>query len=214
VFSPGEIVAVFPQTNPPAQLATSASSASSAPLPLTISGVSATLNGEAVPLWFVSPGQLNVQIPYEAPVGTSATLEINNNGQIASWTLPIISAASPGIFVNPGSGNIVNGLPAPSPGTETALYVTGIGAVTPAIATGAAPAASTPLSGLPAPVQNVSVTVNGKPATVQFAGIIWGNIGVAQINFTVPLGTPAGAAQVVVTVGSASSAPAPLIVGN
>lgn len=170
------------------------------------------INGEAVPLWYVSPGQFNIQIPYEVPVGKSVTLEINNNGTVVSSQPLTIALTAPGIFTDQ-AGNIANGLPTVKPGGETTLYLTGIGAVTPSIATGAAPAASTPLSALPAPSQPVTVTVNLVPTVTQFAGIIPDLVGVAQINFTVPAGTPTGPVPVTVTVGGAS-ATANLLVSN
>ncbi len=199
VYAPGEIVAVFGSN-----LSPSTTSTSSVPFPLTMAGVSATINGEAVPLWFLSPAQMNIQIPYEATVGANLTLEINNNGAVTSQNF-LVSSAAPGIFTAANTTNIANGLAAPEPGTETTLYVTGVGAVTPSIATGAAPALSTPLSDLPAPTQNVTVTVNNVPATVNFDGIIWGLVGVDQINFIVPAGTPAGTVPVVVKVGTATA---------
>lgn len=206
-YAPGEIVAIFGSN-----LASSTDSASTVPFPLTTAGVSATLNGEAMPLWYVSPTQMNLQIPYEAPVGSEVILEINNNGKVVSQTM-LVAPAAPGIFTLPGTTDIANGLPAPHAGTETTLYLTGIGAVNPSIATGAAPAADTLLTNLPVPVQNVTVTVNGVPTSVEFDGIIWGLVGVAQINFIVPSGTPAGTVPVVVKIGSAS-ATANLIVAN
>lgn len=199
VYAPGEIIAVFGSN-----LAPSTASASSVPFPLTMAGVSAIINGEAVPLWFVSSGQMNIQIPYEVNVPAPATLEINNNGAVTSQTF-LVTATAPGIFTVPGTNNISNGLPAPQPGTETTLYLTGVGAVNPSIATGAAPASSTSITDLPAPTQNVTVSVNGVPTSVEFAGIIWGLVGVAQINFTVPGGTPAGSVPVIVQVGSATA---------
>lgn len=198
VYAPGEIVAVFGSA-----LAPATSSTSGVPFPLTMAGVSATINGQAAPLWYVSSGQFNLQIPYETTVGNAATLEINNNGAVTSQSF-MVAAAAPGIFTDV-NGNIANGLPVVKPGTETTLYITGMGAVTPAIATGAAPPAATAITSLPAPTQNVTVAVNGVRTQIEFDGIIWGLVGVAQINFTVPPGTPVGAIPVTVTVGSASA---------
>ena len=197
IYAPGMTVAVFGS-----QLAPSGTGLSSiAPLALTMAGVAATVNGEAAPLLYVSPNQVNVQIPYEIPVGSPATLEIDNNGQITSISF-FVAATAPGIFVDT-SGNIVNGnLPA-IPGQPTALYLTGAGAVSPPVATGAAPTPGT----IPTPVQTVSVTVNGVqvPTPLYYNGISGNLVGVVQVNFEVPPGTPLGRQPVVVTIGSASS---------
>ncbi len=125
-FAPGMLLTVFGSS-----LAPSPMGAKSLPLPATMAGVAVTLNGQSVPLLYVSPGQLNVQIPYEAAVGAPATLEVNNNGQVASTTF-LIAAAAPGIFYAAQSGTIANGLPSGvAPGQTTTLYLTGAGAVSP-----------------------------------------------------------------------------------
>ncbi len=64
-----------------------------------MAGVGAAVNGVAAPLYYVSPGQLNLQIPYETAVNGTATLQINNNGQAASQTFPVATAA-PGVFTD------------------------------------------------------------------------------------------------------------------
>jgi len=43
--------------------------------------------------------------------------------------------------------------------------------------------------------------VAGTKATIQFAGIAPGMVGVTQINFTIPLSTPLGVQPVVVSLG-------------
>ncbi len=92
------------------------------------------------------------------------------------------------------------------------LYLTGAGAVSPAIATGAAPAAATPVAQLPAPVQTPTVTIGGVQAVIEFAGIPSPLVGVAQVNVRVPSNAPLGTQPVVVTIGSVPSAPANLTV--
>ena len=92
------------------------------------------------------------------------------------------------------------------------LYVTGDGLTSPALATGAAPAAGTPVANLPKPQQTVSVMVGGAQAPVQFIGIPVGLVGVTQINYTVPAQAPTGAQPVVVTVGGVASPSATLTV--
>ena len=141
------------------------------------------MNGEVAPLYFVSPAQLNVQIPYEVPVGGSIQLSVNNNGQVTSQSFSV-EAAAPAIFTDQ-SGAVVPSATA-ARGQTVTLFLTGAGVVTPAIATGAAPAASTAVASLPVPVANTSVTIGGVAATIQFAGIPYGLVGVVQINCQVP----------------------------
>ena len=200
--APGMLISVFG-----ANLAPSSAGASSVPLPQQMAGVSATLNGLDAPILYVSPGQLNLQVPYQIAAGSTPLLVVNNNGQTASQNV-LINAAAPGIFTDQNGALVPTNTAAQ--GQEIAFFITGAGAVSPAVGTGAAPAAGTALSKLPVPIQNVSVTIGGQPATIDFIGIPAGLVGVVQINVTVPPSAPSGAEQVVVKVGSVSSPPATL----
>ncbi len=196
-FAPGMLVAVYG-----AQLSDTTQAAASLPLPLSMGTVSATVNGVSAPLDFISPGQFNIQIPYETGAGT-AVLGLNNNGKVASFTFPV-QAAAPGLwphFLNL-SGQVTT---TAKTGDILVTFVTGEGDVVPALADGATPAPATAAKDLPAPRLPLTVTVGGVPATVQFAGIPSGVAGVTQINFTVPAKAPSGPQPVVVTVGTVSS---------
>jgi uncharacterized protein (TIGR03437 family) len=204
-FAPGEQIAVYGTQLAPERTAIVASEI---PLPFTMGGVSATVNGVSAPFYYASPSQIDVQIPYEAGVGP-ATLAVNNNGQVAVIPLTIASTA-PGMF----------GLWTPSgshatiaqQGAVLVTYTTGEGDVTPSLATGATPSSGTPVSLLPKPRQAVSVTVGGVAASTIFVGIPSGLVGVTQINFTVPANAPLGLQPVVITVGAVSSPPVNLTV--
>ena len=74
------------------------------------------------------------------------------------------------------------------------LYVTGLGAVSPAVATGQ----TAPFDTLSYAAANVRATVGGAAATVLFAGLTPGYIGLGQVNVLVPDGAPAGDAVPVV----------------
>jgi uncharacterized protein (TIGR03437 family) len=179
-------------------------SASAVPLPFSMAGVSATVNGVSAPLYYVSPGQINLQIPYETGAGPAA-LAIRNSGQVAEFDLQV-SAAAPGIYggmLNAKTGAYNTG----SPGDVMTLYLTGAGDVTPTAASGAAPPAGTSLANLPQPRMPVSVMVGGEAATVSFAGIPAGLVGVMQVNFTIPIDVAAGSLPVMATVGGTASAP-------
>ena len=124
-----------------------------------------------------------------------------------------VVAAAPGIFLN------TSGAPVPNTsgarGQIVTLYVTGAGALSPAVSTGAAPASGTAVSNLPKPTtQPVTVSVGGVPAAINFYGVPSGLVGVVQINYEIPSSAGLGAQSVVVTVGGAASAPAFLTVTN
>jgi adhesin/invasin len=192
------------------QLSPVTQGASSLPLPLSTSGVAVLVDGIVAPLYYVSPTQLNVQIPYEAATGT-VLVSVNNNGRVATQSFELATAA-PGIFTTPAG--VLVPTPSAALGEEVAFYITGAGAVSPAIADGAAPPPSTPLADLPVPTQNTTVTIGGSPAIIDFIGIPWAVVGVTQINVQVPNGIATGAQPVVVTVDGVASPPATITVTN
>ena len=202
-FAPGAILSVFGTG-----LAPATGSAPLVPLPGMLAGTHVTVNGISAPLYYVSATQLNVQIPYETAAGT-ATLTVNNNGRSANYAFQV-AATAPGIFTFDG------GAPVPfttaAHGQVLTMYMTGAGAVTPAVATGSTPAAGTSLANLPKPAGKLSVTVGGVAAALNFVGIPTWSVGVVQINYTVPASAPPGLQPVVVTVGTAESAAAQLTV--
>jgi len=204
-FAPGEQIAVYGTQLAPPQTSVVASRI---PLPHTAAGVSATVNGVTAPFYYVSPGQIDLQIPYETAAGP-AILAVNNNGQVAAFPLTIASTA-PGMY---GIWN-PSGLPATTaqPGAVLVAYTTGEGDVTPSLATGATPSSATPVGALPKPRQAVSVSVGGVAASTLFVGIPTGLAGVTQINFTVPANAPLGKQPVVVTVGGVASPPVNLTI--
>jgi uncharacterized protein (TIGR03437 family) len=201
-FAPGQLVAVYGTG-----LASTLGFATYQPLPFKINGTSATVNGISAPLWFVSPNQINLQLPYETSAGT-AVLAINNGGKVAAFNLPI-SAAAPGIFTDL-SKNMVP-VSSGTPGQTIFGFITGDGDLTPTLASGATSLTTSspnfPKSRLP-----LSMTIGGEPASVVFSGVVPGLIGVTQINFTIPADLPPGVAPVVVTVGGAASVPANITV--
>jgi uncharacterized protein (TIGR03437 family) len=197
-FAPGMLLYVAgSQLSPVAQIAPAV------PFLTFMGDVSATINGLAAPLYYVSPSTLDIQIPYEIPPG-QATLIVTSLGQIGVFSFNV-SAAAPGIFM------ALDGSLVPSAsgarGDTLSLYMTGQGAVSPPVATGAAPSAGTPFSQLPAPTLSVKVTVGGVLAPLAFVGIPPGLVGVMLINFQIPPDAPPGPQPVVVAIGDTPSAP-------
>jgi uncharacterized protein (TIGR03437 family) len=203
VFAPGMIVSIYG-----AAMGNFAQAAAAVPLTNYLAGFEATVNGVAAPLYYVSPNQVNIQIPYETQPGR-ATLTVGNPYENVNYNFRV-TAAGPGIFTF--ADGSINPSRSGSRGQVVTLFVTGDGQVTPSLSTGSAPSASTPLARLPKPQQPVIVTVGGVPATVQFIGIPSGLVGVTQINFTIPASVSAGVQPVVVTVGSVPSNTASLTV--
>jgi uncharacterized protein (TIGR03437 family) len=173
----------------------------------TLGGVSATVNGWPAPILYVSPTQINIQVPYEAGAGP-AVLGINNNGQVGGYIFQVAPSA-PGILTVNGA---ISPTAAAKAGTYATMYVTGIGDVTEGLPTGIAIPTGTAIASLPLPMLPLSVTVGGTQALVQFAGLTPAVVGLAQVNFIVPPSVATGTQPVVVTVNGVSSAPANITV--
>jgi len=80
-------------------------SAPSVPLPLLISGVEVLVNGIVAPLYYVAPGQLNVQIPYETAANSSAVVSVNVVQDVKVSGMPFGGGQEAG----PGDDNGDNG---------------------------------------------------------------------------------------------------------
>jgi len=197
-IAPGTLAAVFG-----ANLAPATSTASSTPLPVATQGVAVTVNGITAPFYYASPGQLDVQIPYETPAGP-AILAVNNNGKVAAFPFTV-SETAPGVYPGAIDNNTGRVVTSAAPGQALLAFVTGEGDCTPFLATGATPAAGTAPKALPKPLLPVQLTVGGVPANVLFSGIPFGLVGVTQINFTIGASTPGGPQPVVVTIGGVSA---------
>jgi uncharacterized protein (TIGR03437 family) len=196
VYAPGMILSVFGT-----ELGQGTQTAETVPLIDILQNFSALVNGVTAPIYFVSPGQANIQIPYGTAPG-SATLVVFNGDQQATSTIQI-AASAPGIFVGPDGSTVPYG--SGKAGDTLVLFITGEGEVTPALTTGSPPSPTTPVANLPKPVLPASMTIGGVNAPIVFIGIPNPLVGVTQVNFTVPAGLTPGTQPVVVTIGAASS---------
>ncbi|HTC33712.1 MAG TPA: protease pro-enzyme activation domain-containing protein [Bryobacteraceae bacterium] len=201
-YAPGMLASVYGTA-----LGDAVQTAGTIPLPQYLQGFEAEVGTAAVtaPLYYVSPDQVNLQIPYETPLGTQ-TLTVGNPYINVNVNIQVVAAA-PGIFVE--NGFIFPPYNTAGQGKETALYITGAGVLSPSVETGDAP---TTLTNAPKPILPVTVTVANQNAEINFVGTTPGLVGVVQVNFTVPAGVPTGVQPVVVTVGTAASPPANLMV--
>jgi len=206
-YAPGMIMAVFGTG-----LGTLSQAAATVPLPEMMAGFEAIMcpvncntasTNWNVPLYYVGPNQVNIQIPYEA--SGAVDLNLGNPYQDIDYFFTV-SPIAPGIFTFLDGTNDTNPNRTASPGQTTFLYITGEGQVAPSLADGTSPAAGTPLAQLPRPTEAVTVTVGGIASPqISFVGIPIGLVGVTQINFEVPSNVPTGRQPVVVTVGTVST---------
>ena len=191
------------------------------PWPTQLGGTSVTIGGEAMPLYVVTPGQINAQIPYDVAVNTTQMVVVTAPGGVSLGEPVSIVPSEPGIFTTAqngqGTGIVVivhaDGTQVLAGGGNTAkagdvlvIYGSGLGAKTPKLTTGAA----APVSTLAWANDAVSVTLGGvKAPNVAFYGAAPGWSGLDQINVTVPPGVAASpAAPLVLTQSGRSSTPA------
>ena len=173
-----------------------------------------------VPIFFASPGQVNIQIPWELAGLQGALLTALVGEQQSGPESVMIVPFNPGIFTTSatgeGQGSIliagtttlaapVGVFPDSRParaGEFVAIFATGLGPVTNMPATGA-PASDGPLS---ATTTLPAVTIGGLPAMVTFSGLAPGFVGLYQVNAEIPeQALSGGAVEVVVTIGGVSS---------
>jgi uncharacterized protein (TIGR03437 family) len=195
---------------------------------MALSGTQVFLGTEPLPLLYVSPGQVNVQVPYDAPVNTHYQVTVQhtdpNTGAILQ-SLPeqlVIAQAQPGIFTvdesgtgpgvifrsdgitlaQPGSCASQGYACAPATAGETiTIQCTGLGAVDPPVVAGALPADS-PISST---VNPIFVTIGGQDGQAAMGTLIPGRPGVYRVTAIVPQGVSGDAVPILVTVAGQSS---------
>ncbi len=201
-LSPGGLATLFGSG-----LSFTTAAASSTPLPISLADVQVLVNGHHAGLLYVSPGQINLQLPTALAPGP-AQIIVTVSGNAAAPLNESLSPAAPGIFV--GSASLAAALddgdhdidptnPA-QPGSTISVFLTGIGPLSATLTTGTPAPASPPATA----TLDVSATIGGLPATVTFAGLAPGYAGLAQVNLIVP-SLPPGNYPIAVRVGSFSS---------
>ncbi len=195
-LAPGGLVSVFGW-----QLGAGELAASRVPLPTSISGVSVTLDGQRLPLLYISPTQVNAQLPFD--VAASALLRVttpNGSSEVSVSLSEVAPALFPAGSVAHADGTPVStGAPA-KPGEFLLVFLTGLGRVNGAITAGQA-APSPPLT-VRAPVQVHLGELSIDPA---FAGLAPGFAGLYQVNWQVPATQSPGNYSMRIVAGGISS---------
>jgi len=211
--APGEFVTLF-VSNPSSVTL----QAQSLPLQTNLGGVQVTVNGRAAPIYFVSPTQISLIVPY-ATTESFATFRVSSNGTLSNQVTVYTTPTAPGVYTltQNGVGNaaalhadyslVTQDNPA-KVGETLQLFVTGLGAVTPAVADGTA----APSSSLSVVNANVAVFVDSQQAQVTFKGLAPGFVALYQVNFVVPAGVSSGQVYLDVSTPDAYTSEAKLYV--
>ena len=168
------------------------------------------MNNELAPLTYVSPTQINAQMPLDVTPGM-ATVVVKVGTATSNAVAAIVPAtAVPGMFISGANRAIVQNYPSyvtnspasPAPaGSVIVAYLTGGGPVQ---------GGSVLVTGHPTPAQTFpvteaySATIGGTTATVDFVGLTPGFIGLYQANIVVPK-IAAGDHNLVITIGGTAS---------
>jgi uncharacterized protein (TIGR03437 family) len=207
--APGSIAAVFGSNLNDGTFVLASSFGANGRLTTTLGGASATVNNIPAPMFYSTPGQLGIQIPFEI-TGSSATIRVTVAGQTSTPRTFSIDAVAPGVFTTTADGRgtaavlhqdgvtpVTAQNPA-KPNEVVVFFVTGLGVLAPPLATGEP--ASLNRTGNPV------VTIDGSSAEILFAGAAPGFVGLNQINARIPPNTRTAAnIPVVITAGGKQS---------
>jgi len=187
--------------------------------PISLDGTSVMIDGEAAYLWYVSPGQINLQVPDDTATGTVVVIVTTSKGSAASTVtlgqfapsfLLLDAKHVTGIIIRTdGSGSKGGGTydilgptgdslgyptVAAKAGDVVELYGVGFGPTNPPVAAGEAFGGAAPTA------NTVQLMIGGVTVTPSFAGL--SSAGLYQINLTIPPGLGTGDLPLVATVGS------------
>ena len=179
-------------------------------LATSMNGVSVTIGGVKAPFYFVSPGQINVQVPFEVAAGSQPVVVTDSAGASAPVNATV-AASAPIIFDLDGNGlasvvknadfSLVRTGNAAKVGDVLVIYLTGLGQTTPASTTGALLA---PAAGSFNNTATVTVTIGGVNAPVIYSIASPGFAGLYQTAVTVPAGVT-GSVPLILSAGTTKS---------
>ncbi|MBS1857988.1 MAG: S8 family serine peptidase [Acidobacteria bacterium] len=204
-IAPGSYISIYGS-----YLSTAPSAVFSTPyLPLAVASVSVSFDGAngTFPgrIHFVSPGQVNVFVPWELAGQTSAQMKVIWTFDTNYWTGLVtvpVTTYSPGIFaITDANGALINSSNPAKRGAGLVIYANGLGPLDLQPATGQATPPTTPLANTTA---SPTVTIGAAPAQVLFSGLTPGSIGLYQVNVLVPDGAPSGSQALTLSIGGQS----------
>jgi len=185
--APGEFLTLFGTG-----LGPSTAAAASLPFPSTLSGVSVSINGRAAPIYVASATEIICIVPFET-TEPFAVIQVTNNSVTSNAVTLFTDYSAPGVFTQDESGTggaaaihpngtVVTASNPANVGETIAVFLTGLGTVTPTVADGV----GAPTTTLSPTDDTIDVFVDLQQATVAFSGLAPGFAGLYQVNFVVP----------------------------
>jgi len=190
-IAPGELITIF-------GTGLASGTFTDATFPPSLGNVSVRINGRTAPVYVVSPTQISAIVPYETPAGI-AEIQVSSSGSNSNRITVYVNRTAPGVFAVPATGlgfaaalhgdySLVSNANPARPGETIAVYLTGLGATNPPVATGA-PGTVGPFSET---TETLDASVGGKAAKIVFSGLAPFLRGLYQINIELPTTVASG----------------------
>jgi uncharacterized protein (TIGR03437 family) len=217
-ISPGAWIAIWGANLSPSTRAWTASDFHGNSLPLSLDGISVTVDGKPAAISYVSPGQINAQCPDLMLTGTStsANVQVVAQGHVSNVFTAQVLQLAPALFSvkspvssgtwyaaavhsdgalvgDPGGWGIASTRPAVG-GEVISVFGTGFGPSTPPIHAGSLPTKPEPL------VESAQIIIGNTTAQLTYAGIV--GPGLVQLNFVVPTQYASGLQLIQASVNS------------
>lgn len=189
---------------------------STLPLPTASGGTQVVIGGVAAPLFYVSSGQINAQVPFELAPSQQYQVLVYANQALSTPQSITVTGAAPGVLTYPATGvtvaihqdgSLVSTASPATAGEYLQIYVAGMGLTdSSAVVSGAAsPGVGSALANV---LAKPTVTLAGEPVNVLFAGLTPTLVGLYQVNFQVPADAKSGNLTLVVSQPAGATAPA------
>jgi uncharacterized protein (TIGR03437 family) len=190
--APGSIVSIYgPRLAPATEIGPDS------PLAQTLGGVTVTIGDRLLPLFFVSPGQINAQLPSDLSAGDQ-TLVVHAESQPDATGLFTVQRNAPGLFYQQVGGKAYLVALHADGSLVTLKSPARRGERLTALGTGFGPYQVQPLDGFAVPnagsdklADHAQLIIEGKAIEPEFAGAAIGRVGVVAIGFQVADPLPA-----------------------
>jgi uncharacterized protein (TIGR03437 family) len=170
--------------------------------PTSLDGVSVTVNNKPAFIFYVSPNQININVPEDTVTGT-VPIQVRTSEGTSNIVTVTRSRLSPTMLTTPdfriggkqyvvaltpdflsyaGRPNMIPGVSfvAPRPGDTVLIYALGLGPTTPATQAGLTASQNADVASA------LQVKIGDAEASVPFKGLLQGSIGLYQLNVVIP----------------------------